>query len=108
MENRNSADYMELGRIVKVRRRQVFSLNILIRPENTPLFPTGELGNYPCYSETRLPHHLAYEANTIVSIANISLNGPTCIIFSMSSAGSSFPLSRNKIPIHKELKISLD
>ena len=108
MENRNSADYMELGRIVKVRRRQVFSLNILIRPENTPLFPTGELGNYPCYSETRLPHHLAYEANTIVSIANISLNGPTCIIFSMSSAGNSFPLPRNEIPIHMKLKSSSD
>ena len=108
MENRNSADYMELGRIVKVRRRRVFSLNILIRPENTPLFPTGELGNYPCYSETRLPHHLAYEANTIVCIANSFLNGPICITFSMSSAGSSFAPSRIKIPHSTELKTSLD
>ncbi len=43
MENRNSADYMEFEKTVKVRRRQIFPLNNLMRPENTPLFPTGEL-----------------------------------------------------------------
>ena len=43
MENRNSADYMEFEKTVKVRRRQIFPMNILMRPENTPLFPTGEL-----------------------------------------------------------------
>ncbi len=43
MESRNSADYMEFEKTVKVRRRQIFPLNNLMRPENTPLFPTGEL-----------------------------------------------------------------
>ncbi len=43
MENRNSADYMEFMETVKVRRRQIFPLKNLMRPENTPLFPTGEL-----------------------------------------------------------------
>jgi hypothetical protein len=43
VENRNSADYMEFEKTVKVRRRQIFPLNNLMRPENTPLFPTGEL-----------------------------------------------------------------
>ncbi len=43
MENRKSADYMEFEKTVKVRRRQIFLLNNLMRPENTPLFPTGEL-----------------------------------------------------------------
>jgi hypothetical protein len=43
VENRNSADYMEFEKTVKVRRRQIFLLNNLMRPENTPLFPTGEL-----------------------------------------------------------------
>jgi hypothetical protein len=46
VENRNSADYMEFEKTVKVRRRQIFPLNNLMRPENTPLFPTGEL-HYP-------------------------------------------------------------
>ena len=43
MENRNSADYMEFEKTVKVRRRQIFPLNIIMRPVKTPLFPTGEL-----------------------------------------------------------------
>ena len=43
MENRNSADYMEFEETVKVRRRQIFPLNNLIRLVKTPLFPTGEL-----------------------------------------------------------------
>ena len=34
---------MEFEKTVKVRRRQIFLLNNLMRPENTPLFPTGEL-----------------------------------------------------------------
>ena len=43
MENRNSADYMEFEKSVKVRRRQIFPFNIIMRPVKTPLFPTGEL-----------------------------------------------------------------
>ena len=43
MENRNSADYMEFEKTVKVRRRQIFPLHIIMRPVKTPLFPTGEL-----------------------------------------------------------------
>ena len=43
MENRNSADYMEFEKTVKVRRRQIFLLHIIMRPVKTPLFPTGEL-----------------------------------------------------------------
>jgi hypothetical protein len=43
VENRNSADYMEFEKTVKVRRRQLFPLNIIMRPVKTPLFPTGEL-----------------------------------------------------------------
>lgn len=43
MEIRNSADYMEFEETVKVRRRQIFPLDIIMRPVNTPLFPTGEL-----------------------------------------------------------------
>jgi hypothetical protein len=43
VESRNSADYMEFEKTVKVRRRQIFPLSNLMRPENTPLFPTGEL-----------------------------------------------------------------
>ena len=34
---------MEFEKTVKVRRRQIFLLNNLMRPVNTPLFPTGEL-----------------------------------------------------------------
>jgi len=50
VENRNSADYMEFEKTVKVRRRQIFPLNNLMRPENTPLFPTGEIPFLPTVS----------------------------------------------------------
>lgn len=43
MESRNSGDYMELDGIVKARRRQILTMNTLIQPVKTPLFPTGEL-----------------------------------------------------------------
>ena len=58
MENRNSANYMEFEKTVKVRRRQIFPLNNLMRPENTPLFPTGEiaLSELSIYCKNRLSH----------------------------------------------------